>query len=326
MKNHIFKCVACGSNKSYKRAYRSDLTVDPIKLAIRRIIWIIVDKLLTLRIMFPQRLRGRLTQSVFSHHYLVYCRNCGFGKMDPMPPKGKVSVFYNEFYQSANLDIEEIKKGHVESPELCNRVEFLLSHCADMEGSSLFDFGAGLGSFVRLIKGRRPDWHFFSTDVQKKVELLRGLDLFEEVYPEDTPITRKFDIVTATGVWEHLLEPGDTLQSFWQCVQPGGLLFIEVPNTPPEYHGVPDRMDLPHTLFYTSKSARHFFERLDPPPLEIVIVPGGRPWEEEPVDDQDGNSYNRDVVFASQETYAASGEHGRDLRVVARKPIGLPSH
>ncbi|OHC75520.1 MAG: hypothetical protein A3G18_09400 [Rhodospirillales bacterium RIFCSPLOWO2_12_FULL_58_28] len=242
-----------------------------------------------------------------------------------MPSHNDVKLFYNEYYQSTPEDLNISENNIDSSPELINRVDFLLFYCSDKTVCSLLDFGAGLGGLAQQIKFKRPDWQLFATDVERKVNLLKEMNVFEKVYAEGVLIGRSFDIVAATGVWEHLLDPSASLSFLWEHVAPGGFLFLEVPNTTQEYHKIPDRMDIPHTLHFTSKSARFFIDRLNPAPDKVIIAPGGRPWEQEPINSDGGHLYSHDAVFQSFESYHAAGERGRDLRIIAKKPdVNMP--
>jgi len=63
--------------------------------------------------------------------------------------------------------------------------------------------------------------------------LLTG-PLVEELFPEN-----HFDVVYAAQVFEHLLDPTETLETLLKLLKPGGIMFIDVPN----YNTLPIRFN-----------------------------------------------------------------------------------
>jgi cyclopropane fatty-acyl-phospholipid synthase-like methyltransferase len=79
------------------------------------------------------------------------------------------------------------------------------------DGSKGLDFGSGPGPTLSVM---------FE-------EAGHDLSIYDPFYaPDQTPLTRQHDFVTASEVVEHFRNPAEDLQRLWSCVKPGGLLGI----------------------------------------------------------------------------------------------------
>lgn len=53
------------------------------------------------------------------------------------------------------------------------------------------------------------------------------VSIYDPFYaPNQIPLTRQYDFVTASEVVEHFRNPAEDLQQLWSCVKPGGLLGV----------------------------------------------------------------------------------------------------
>lgn len=78
-------------------------------------------------------------------------------------------------------------------------------------GSDGLDFGCGPGPTLSVM---------FE-------EAGHRVSIYDPLYsPDETPLDRQYDFVTASEVVEHFRIPADDLQRLWSCVKPGGLLGI----------------------------------------------------------------------------------------------------
>ena len=78
-------------------------------------------------------------------------------------------------------------------------------------GSSGLDFGSGPGPTLSVM---------FE-------EVGHNVSIYDPFYsPDEPPLSRQYDFVTASEVVEHFRNPAETLQRLWSCVKPGGLLGI----------------------------------------------------------------------------------------------------
>lgn len=92
--------------------------------------------------------------------------------------------------------------------------------------SSLLDFGCGAGGFLKLAHGVAT--RAVGIELEKRViEHWRDeLSIFDDLNTLD----EKFDTITAFHVFEHLIDPIDSLRKLSSYLKPGGRIVIEVPN------------------------------------------------------------------------------------------------
>lgn len=78
-------------------------------------------------------------------------------------------------------------------------------------GSSGLDFGSGPGPTLSVML----------------TEIGYAMALYDPFFaPDESPLGRTYDFVTATEVVEHLRRPAESLATMWRCARPGGILAI----------------------------------------------------------------------------------------------------
>lgn len=136
-------------------------------------------------------------------------------------------------------------------------LEIFKQNNIELNNKTIVDVGCGTGHLL----------FFFSTEynfsqitgydfVEAALEIARknvGNGKFS-VYDIYSVPNDKFDCVLCTEVLEHLLHPDDALSNLIQMLQPGGILFISVPNGRTDsYEG--------HINFWSPESWQVFLER-----------------------------------------------------------------
>jgi 2-polyprenyl-3-methyl-5-hydroxy-6-metoxy-1,4-benzoquinol methylase len=161
------------------------------------------------------------TTSGRSAHDLWSCRNCSLEFFYPLAQAS--AEWYAEGYRYRSL---------FESKELRWNHHRFLKHPAS--GRSLLDVGCGTGSL--LLAAREHGYTVAGLDFDREaVETARvrlGIDdvhslsaaQFRQAYPD-----RRFDVVTAFEVIEHVESPADLMRECSQLLKPGGELVISTP-------------------------------------------------------------------------------------------------
>jgi 2-polyprenyl-3-methyl-5-hydroxy-6-metoxy-1,4-benzoquinol methylase len=70
-----------------------------------------------------------------------------------------------------------------------------------------------------------------------------------------------FHLITLSHSLEHLPNLSSVVEHVFQFLQPGGLVFLEVPNSSDEYWQLRFWPDPPHVQFFCRRSASKLFQR-----------------------------------------------------------------
>jgi len=115
-----------------------------------------------------------------------------------------------------------------------SQTKFLAAH-VDSPSGRVLDIGCGKGAFLRSFRDHRPEWHCVGIEPSREEAELARCDGHLEVHEGmlgSAPLDREsFDLVAIMHVFEHVPRPLETLHQIRDLLKPGGMLFIEVPNT-----------------------------------------------------------------------------------------------
>lgn len=155
---------------------------------------------------------------------LVKCKQCSFVSLAPLPDDHVLEKYYGRDYW---------QKENGRAPKYLNlffslrmsRVVRELKRLVPANGL-LLDWGAGDGSFVRLLES-----HGFS---------IYGIDFYKKFQEEkriykatihNAPFPPQyFDAIVCFHVLEHLKDPIASVKSAFELLKPGGIFMAEVPN------------------------------------------------------------------------------------------------
>jgi hypothetical protein len=96
----------------------------------------------------------------------------------------------------------------------------------------MLDFGCGTGVALRNFAKLRPEWELSGAELGAgSLPLLKQINGFKTLYTcGATEIPETFDLITLIHSLEHVLEPVETLNSLRNRLNPGGHLFVQVPD------------------------------------------------------------------------------------------------
>lgn len=156
---------------------------------------------------------------------LSKCAACGYIFDNPRPTKQEIIAYYSK---PAKYDLWLGEEG---ARELLwkRRLKLLL---ATAKKGSLLDVGAGIGQLLALAKPYFSE--IAGTEVSKSaVELAKskyGLSLFNSEVETIDFGSKKFDNITLFHVLEHVHDPKGLVACCHRLLNPGGMLYIAVPN------------------------------------------------------------------------------------------------
>ena len=160
------------------------------------------------------------------------CDECALVRHEFMLSDEQLAEYYSESYRNdyqwvnSGPTSKHIKKRVLEAKSRLNKLQpFLKKH------PRVLDFGCGSGEFIDLMQdsgalasGFEPGKLYSSYAKYKQ-----GLDV-QNCGWENYECADKLDVVTAFHVFEHLTDPFKAFKKVVSWLNPGGLIYIEVPN------------------------------------------------------------------------------------------------
>lgn len=205
---------------------------------------------------------------------LYWCRDCGFGQIDPRPARDQIASYYDVASYYTHENPQPGVKNHDAS--LLDRLRIKLAWKRD-QGSdlddawwrkrfgakvSICDLGCGNGEILDRVRrlghagvGVEPDPEARNAAIRRGLNVLAGTaeDLPGEMRNE------RFDCVVMTHVLEHTLDPRQALLNAAGLLNDRGILVVETPNN--QARGLTRSgvvwpwLDVPrHLNFFTSRS------------------------------------------------------------------------
>lgn len=168
----------------------------------------------------------------------VWCGRCGTGWNQLLMSDDELAAFYAGYTKkTASADEDDLlfTTPDAEAETLtASQARFLASHVGASSGQVL-DIGCGKGSFLRAFQALRPAWLCAGVEPSREEAALARrngeLEIHEGMFGA-VPLERdRFDLVAIMHVLEHVRTPAETIRQMRDVIAPGGLLFVEVPNT-----------------------------------------------------------------------------------------------
>ena len=194
----------------------------------------------------------------FNDAKLYKCNTCDFTFVNPMPDEKKLDYFYKKIYSSKirppyfALEDSDVQQSHFLKDKNLSYLIYLTSLIDFKKIKNIYDFGCSNGDIGYALKKKFTKLQLYcseSDEFCKNILNERGYKNYDDL----NNIDKKFDLIVATHVLEHVTNINDLLKKFTNILNPEGYIFFEVPNCPKEYWE--NRIyDGAHLLFYTKKS------------------------------------------------------------------------
>jgi len=190
------------------------------------------------RFFYSTNLEESLGDQVFS---LVSCNGCEFRFHSRVITDEWVPAVYGEWI--SREQIEAFEAAHVSRPldafdERLSGLRFLMrlhrlatASGFHQDGLSLLDFGCGDGKLIAL--ARALGIAAFGVDVsasRMQAADAHGCTVFSTMDALLSAVKRPFQMVILNQVLEHVKDPDAILRALANCMEPGAILFVGVPN------------------------------------------------------------------------------------------------
>lgn len=177
------------------------------------------------------------TLSVLGDKTVIECKKCGYAHVSPLPTLSELDAFYlKNFYQDVKtsyfVDYERDFDWWILNYNwLLDDIAVLLGK-RSLKGLKLLDIGSGPGLFLKAasdkgleVLGVEP-----SKDAYEYSRKNHKVNVENTSFEKLDPKSGKFDIIHASLVLEHILDPLKFISKSAKMLKKGGLLCIIVPN------------------------------------------------------------------------------------------------
>jgi hypothetical protein len=177
-----------------------------------------------------QHYEGRAdTESLREFNYEVArCRDCGLGYQRTIPGTALLNQIYEHWIPPSEKDRLLQKYNLADFSYLAEQVQFLVRHFRRNPHSiRVFDFGMGWSEWASMARSFGCQVSGCELSVAR-VEHAKSIGI-EVIGWDDIP-HRRFHFINTEQVFEHLLEPLETLQHLARSLERDGILKISVPD------------------------------------------------------------------------------------------------
>jgi len=142
--------------------------------------------------------------------------------------------FFGEYIENyKTLSVEDMDHGIVNSQYLENQADKTLMYCSDVSASSILEVGVGQGFLIRKLKDAYPKADLTAVDISipylKKIMSLGEVECLM-ANAENLPFLEHFDLLIASDILEHVINPIDFLLSASYSLRQNGYFILRVPN------------------------------------------------------------------------------------------------
>ena len=175
---------------------------------------------------------------ITGHVENVWCARCGLGWNRLQMDDAELAAFYAGYTKKVGSEEEDdllfgTPDADVETLT-ASQARFVVEHVTAARGRVL-DIGCGKGSFLKSFKAVREGWQYVGVEPSREEALLArresAFEIHEGMFGAVPLEAGSFDLVAIMHVLEHVSRPAEVIRQIATILKPGGLLFVEVPNT-----------------------------------------------------------------------------------------------
>lgn len=158
---------------------------------------------------------------------VVRCARCGMMYQSPRIPESEMEDAYKALDDYRHYESLEGAKWKLFA---CKLREIQRERTLARAGSFL-DIGASRGVMLDVMRAQLPEWRLLGVEISPSARAAlaaRGYETLETIDALDASM--KFDWINLDNVLEHMPEPLEVLARLRKHLNPGGFIYIDVPN------------------------------------------------------------------------------------------------
>jgi SAM-dependent methyltransferase len=184
-----------------------------------------------LKTFFDQHYEGRADTALLTgfDYEVVRCRGCTLGYQRTIPGERLLQEIYEHWIPPSERDRLHQRYRLSDFGYWAEQVQFLIQHLrASPHSIRVFDFGMGWSEWASM--ARAFGCQVTGSELSPtRAQYARSIGI-EVIEWDDIP-ERRFHFINTEQVFEHLLEPLDTLKHLASALEAGGVMKISVPDS-----------------------------------------------------------------------------------------------
>ncbi len=179
---------------------------------------------------------NRITRTEISRgkHYLLFCKDCGLGFVDPIPSKNEIKEYYNKYlnekgYKYLSRGLREYKIKNIWQ----ERYKIISRHIDREKDLYFLEVGVGTGEWFEVLENKRIKNNFGIEISKDELKILKNKygSKIKDVELLSYRNKQKFDVVCLWDVLEHLPTLTRSLKRIKEMLNKDGVVIFSVPNT-----------------------------------------------------------------------------------------------
>ncbi|MCL2436404.1 MAG: class I SAM-dependent methyltransferase [Clostridiales bacterium] len=209
--------------------------------------------------------------------YNYICESCGFVFMWPRPTEKELMQLYqqSEFSLTARGSVmpDAQKYYDCERAAMVRYSDFqkhLSDACLDRPKGLALDIGTGVGSFVDVLRRNEYEAEGLEPDVTYAENSEKHYSITVHKVPlENFKPTRKYNLITAFNVLEHVLHPMRFVEDMRDLLHDAGILYLDMPGLDQMHTDIDKFFWKPHINTFTISSLRDLLQKCGFEPIYI---------------------------------------------------------
>lgn len=182
------------------------------------------------------------------------CAGCGTVLRNPrLPPEYRL-----QRYEEGEVSPRQVRLDAGSQRHYAYMTRRLRRRLPAGAGRRLLDFGCGAGGLLLAAReaGFEPHGLELSRGLARHVQEVHGIPVFQGLVTDPAFARERFEVIVTSQVFEHLLDPRETLAALRRHLAAPGFLLVEVPNL----RDVRERlrrgcmMDDSHLFYFSARS------------------------------------------------------------------------
>ena len=208
---------------------------------------------------------------------IALCENCDLYYFVKKPSQAFLDDFYKKqfFSELKRSRLTYILKSRFSTMRAFSQFAYIQTYINATQGKKILEVGSADGTFLSFFI--KKEWYCkgleFNEYMINKAHKKYGIVLERTNIKDIDPGNERFDIIALSHVLEHLTDPIDILKHCKKLLNPGGIVFIELPYSPlpeeisPEL--LQDYLNTTHLFNFRSSSLEKFLMKSDLEPFSL---------------------------------------------------------